>query len=164
MEVTVSSEPHHHTPARLDVRFDSCWEVIDETRGFLVRALAHAIPDPVRLEQIGIAAHELMENAFRYSTRPEVSIRIESDGATITVTVDNVATSAQVEALRQQIDALRATPDALAYYQQKMLESVERDEGSGLGLARIQWEAEMSLDFEIEGERVRVVATGPIAQ
>jgi hypothetical protein len=38
--------------------------------------------------------------------------------------------------------------------------SETRAEGSGLGLARVRWEAKMSVDFRVDGNRVAVSARG----
>jgi hypothetical protein len=150
--------------AHLDVRFRSCWEVIDDTRDYLAQALGRAIADPARIAQIGVAAHELMENAYRYSSRPEIAIRVEVTGDVVRVITDNRASEAQLAALRREIVELREASDALSHYRRRMLESLDRDDGSGLGLARIQWEAEMALDFQIDGESVRVIASGLLTQ
>jgi hypothetical protein len=50
---------------------------------------------------------------------------------------------------KRRLDALAATPDPVAHYDQVIRESAGRD-GSGLGLARILAESEMALRYEIE--------------
>jgi hypothetical protein len=149
-------------PARLEVRFAACWEVIEDTRNYLVRALAHAVRSPARLQQIGIAAHELMENAFRYSPATDVTLHILIEEGTIRITAENDATPERIAELCDEIEALCAAQDALAHYQRKMEEAVStpRAEGSGLGLARVRWEAKMSVDFRVDGSRVAVSARG----
>jgi hypothetical protein len=149
-------------PARLEVRFASCWEVIEDTRNYLVNALAHVVRNQTRLEQIGIAAHELMENAFRYSPATDVALHVLIEDGTIRITAENDSTPERIAELCAEIEALCAAEDALAHYQRKMEEAVNdsRDEGSGLGLARVRWEAKMSVDFRVEGTRVAVSARG----
>jgi anti-sigma regulatory factor (Ser/Thr protein kinase) len=157
-----ASDTEVTTRARLGVKFHASWEVIGDTREFFIQALAHEIPDAVRLEQIGIAAHELMENAFRYSPVAEVTISVEVDRGEVRITAENETTPERIADLVQQVAELSAALDPLAHYQQKMLEVVDREEGSGLGLARIRWEAGMRVELEVAGARVRVRAVGVV--
>jgi hypothetical protein len=161
-----ASHPSHTPPrkARLGIQFTAVWEVIDDARSFFVQALTHAVPDAVRREEIGIAAHELMENAFRYSPASEVSVAIEVLGDDISITAENETTPDHIVDLDAQVNALAEAPDPLVYYQQKMLEVADRTEGSGLGLARIRWEASMSVACEVVGSRVRVRAFGSLTR
>jgi hypothetical protein len=57
------------------------------------------------------------------------------------------------------IDALNEAPDANVYYLDRMEQTATRTDGSGLGLARIRAEADMTVSYEREGDdRVCIVA------
>src|SRR5262249_6659443 len=56
------------------------------------------------------------------------------------------------------IAELRETEDPFDYYQQVMRRNARRQEGSGLGLARICAEAEMTLSGEVNGDELCLVA------
>ena len=53
---------------------------------------------------------------------------------------------------------MEAFPDADAYYQEMMTRSMKSEGGSGLGLARIRAEAEMTLALTSSADRLCIVA------
>ena len=77
------------------------------------------------------------------------------------MSVTNACTPAQVERLRARLAMLYAHDDPLQGYVASMSEAPH--ERGGLGLARIRFEAELDLDFAVEGDRVTVQASGPLA-
>jgi len=161
MNAALPLTPPPQADATIELRFQSEWGLIDDAREFLQRGMRRAIVDPHLCEKLGIAAHELMENAFRYSPAAEVKIRVEVEAYdTVRIIVENTASPERIASLLEEVAQLGATEDALAYYQQKMQASVHRTaEGSGLGLARVRFEASMWVDVEIVGDLVRVIAT-----
>ena len=48
----------------------------------------------------------------------------------------------------------------MLFYTQLMRESATRNEGSGLGLARVWAEADFDLDLKTEGDQVTITAFG----
>jgi hypothetical protein len=147
--------------AYIDLQFAPHWELIDPAREFLLRFFSIVLKDDRIGGEVCLAAHELMENAIKYSPNDEAKVEIEvnSDGA-IHISVENQAQPEQIARLDAEIGAACAAVDPLAYYRLKMEESVERTDGkSCLGLARIRCEANMMLSYRVEGDRVRVTAT-----
>ena len=147
--------------AYVDFHFAPNWELIDPAREFLQKFFAISLKDEQVAGQVGLAAHELMENAIKYSPNDEARVRVEiKSGDSIRIAVENDALEGHLAVLVAEVEALRAAPDPLAYYQQKMLQSFERTDGkSCLGLARIRCEAEMSLEVEVDASKVRMIAT-----
>lgn len=151
--------------AYIDLQFAPHWELIDPAREFLLHFFSVALDDERIGSEVCLAAHELMENAIKYSPNDEAKIRIEvdSDGI-IQIAVENDASREQIQLLLAEVSAVAAASDPLAFYRQKMLESSSRPTGrSGLGLARIRCEANMSLACEIDDTRVRMIATRRLA-
>lgn len=58
---------------------------------------------------------------------------------------------------------MRDAEDPELFYQQMMRYSVEQPEGSGLGLARIRAETEMSLEARAEGDELEICARTTVA-
>ena len=145
-----------------DVRFSFDWELIDAAREFLLRYLSRLCNREVAGE-VCLAAHELMENAVKYSSDPHavLSLFVEDDGR-LQLVVENRPLPDHLLILAAELAALKHTPDAFAHYRQKMTEAAERNDGkSGLGLARIRCESRMDLSYELAGGMLRVMAVKP---
>ncbi|HVV48950.1 MAG TPA: ATP-binding protein [Polyangia bacterium] len=139
---------------------------VSSIREFIESYYQLVLGDPELISRIAIAAHELLENATKYSSRGGSRLRIEIKGGAaprkISVSVSNVADPARLEELKGTISELGKTDDAAELYQDYIERAAKRDEGSGLGLARIRAEAEMSLVLELEGDEVCVKAETPL--
>jgi hypothetical protein len=108
-------------------------------------------------ESVGLAAFELLENGFCYSSiSSPVVLELVEQGPWVIVRVSNNAIAARTGLLREQVAKL--AQDAQATY----LDQVQRSVGNGararLGLARVAHEGGMRLDLNISGDRVVVSA------
>jgi hypothetical protein len=114
---------------------------------------------------MAVTVHELLENAAKYSSGGGSSLRVEVDPTqprTLTVSVANNADPSRLPELQETITELSTAPDPLDVYQRYLLRAATRDEGSGLGLARIFVEANMNVKLELQNERVCIKAvSGP---
>src|SRR5690606_31320208 len=108
--------------------------------------------------RLALATHELLENAVAYAADGETEVRIEVRGKELLVRTWNRAEPGHLEALKGLIDEMNQATDADEYYQKRLAISARRSEGSGLGLARIRAEAEMQVAYEIEKDRVCILA------
>jgi hypothetical protein len=120
------------------------------------------LEDPDACARVMLAAHELMENSAKYSAdgvgQLEVQL-IERDGqAYVQIRTSNRASPESLAELRRFFDENGRTPDPIAFYDQMIARTAKRSDGSGLGLARIRAEGEMSLHYSVSGDRVTVVA------
>jgi hypothetical protein len=146
------------TSARFYLRVDPDWAVIDSARDFVSAVVAAKLADREVASQVGIAVHELMENAIKYSsdaTAP-VQVALRIDGR-VQLRVENPIRVEDVPRLVAEISAADRAEDPLAFYHSKMLESITRSDGkSGLGLARIRFESQMSLSCTVDDGVARV--------
>jgi hypothetical protein len=135
-------------------------ELIPIVRRFVSSFYGGVLGDPDATSRVALATHELLDNANRYSADGETTLRIEvSPEIDVRIRIWNRTARAHVESLQERFAEMDRFPDPLAYYLHRMAESARRRDGaSGLGLARLLAEAEMSLSFELEGDRVCIVA------
>jgi anti-sigma regulatory factor (Ser/Thr protein kinase) len=169
-EGTMSTGPREEESTLASCGVDlACVPELDQVssiREFVESYYQIVLRDPDLVSRIAIAAHELLENAAKYSDRRGSRLRIEiKGGATphrVSVSVSNIADPARLEDLKGTISELGKTNDPAVLYQQYIERAAQREEGSGLGLARIRAEAEMSLVLELEGNAVCVKAETPL--
>jgi len=120
-------------------------------------------------ERVALATHELLENAVRYAADDETRLRIEvakdddQSPTRVTVSTSNRAAPEDLQVVRSMFDEMLAEPDPFAFYQTLMRRTAKRDDGSGLGLARIRAEADMSLTYDVRGETLSVHAATEVS-
>jgi hypothetical protein len=108
-----------------------------------------------------MATHELLENAVKFSTDGNASLRVEVvDGEQIRITTRNSARTADREGLRALAEQLAAAPDAMGFYLQRMQEAPT--ERGGLGIGRVAAEGEMTIGVSVDGDVVEVRAQSPL--
>jgi anti-sigma regulatory factor (Ser/Thr protein kinase) len=150
-------------PTVLYLRMFPSWMFVDDLRRFVESFCAACCPGADREEQVGLAAHELVQNAIAYASTPGVELELEVDrnADKIRVSVTNATDPAQAERLRARVAEVEEGPDSLAAYLAAMRKAPEHR--GGLGLPRVRFEAALDLSVETSGERVTVHAEGPLA-
>jgi two-component sensor histidine kinase len=140
-----------------EVVFRPSHELITVIRRFVSNFFGDTLADDGVAQRLSLATHELLENAVRYSTDGEARLRIEllskppTGEHVAVIRTFNKTTPDQIEKLKEAFEGL-ATPDARALY----TDLIRRRQG--LGLARIQAEAELSLNLDVEDDQVCVIA------
>ena len=145
----------------LKVQLRPAWEMVNATREYLLAMLTHTLSDAALAGQVALAAHELIENAIKYShpNAPKIRIEVVERSGAIAVTIENEARREDIAALLTEITAVCESKDPLAYYRNKIDQAIERTDGrSCLGLARIRFESQMQIKWSISGRRVRITA------
>ena len=129
----------------------------------LAGALCKARYTALVAQRVGLAAHELVENALLYGSLSEevlLEIRVDNEDRTISVVVTNATTPIRARSVAEHVARLRqkgTSADALA---EMMAISAKTGTRSQLGLARVQHEARMEISVESRGDRVRIEARG----
>lgn len=155
---------HSDDRASFELSFTPNVELISMVRQFVQSFYEQILKDPDTTSRLGVAAHELLENAVKFScdgvTQIRVDVRKEGGKCEVSIATQNRAEEAHLAALKELIREIASAEDPLGYYQLLMRRSLKRTDGSGLGLGRIRAEAEMELDCKIEGNLVQLRAIG----
>ncbi|MGE5708360.1 MAG: hypothetical protein ACM3YO_08505 [Bacteroidota bacterium] len=136
----------------------SNWNLISVTRTFVEAYCAVALDNTEIAYRISMAAHELLENAVKYSTEGTESVHcsfgIEPDH--IWLLVENDASADHIQTLLDEFASINEG-DPLQVYISKM-ERALTSEKSQLGFARIRWEGQADLSLETQGHHVAIRA------
>jgi hypothetical protein len=148
----------------LKPRLENVWAV----RQLVEAHYAPILRDADLTERLCITAHELLENAAKYSadgvSSLEVVIAPGATGPQLKVTVINPVNDRELPELKRFFDDMARVGDALAFYRMRMDRAAKLRNGSGLGLARIFYEAEMALSMASDDRHVRMTAVAPVPQ
>ncbi|MCC6749455.1 MAG: ATP-binding protein [Deltaproteobacteria bacterium] len=154
----------------LELRFSTCqWDVIPQVRRLVAAYQRELLPEHDLVGRVALTVHELLENAVKYSKPGDTFLRVElsfeADTRTVSVTVCNRATPEAIAQLEAHVAALLRFEDPMVGYQQMLRRAAKKDGGSGLGLARIMAEGEMTLRVRVEEpETVYVTARARSAE
>jgi hypothetical protein len=125
---------------------------------FYERLLSHADV----ASRLALATHELLENTVKFSVDGVSSIHlgvVPLEHATeVSIRTWNRSSERDRANVAAIVGEMKDSSDLFEYYQQVMRRNAKRREGSGLGLARICAEAEMSLSCEVKGDELCLVA------
>lgn len=140
----------------MEIQFAPSWELISDVRRFVSVFYNRTLGEPDAAGRVALATHELLENAAKYSSDGEARLRMEvfREGSPrrLQITISNRSSAEEIERLKQAFASMAAEKDPFAYYQRLIRSSRGRKERAGLGLARVQAEADLVLELRIEGD------------
>lgn len=145
----------------VDLSFEPRLESVSAVRRFLEVHYRRLVENPKLIDRLAVTVHELLENAAKYSTGGGSRLTVEVNCSVphaLSVTVASQADPAHLPGLRETLAELSGAEDPLDVYQRYLLRAATRDEGSGLGLARVVVEAGMTVDVELSDDRICVKA------
>jgi hypothetical protein len=135
---------------------------VSVVRRFVEATFERLLADRDLVFRVSMTAHELMENAAKYSLGSKallrVSCRREGGEAVVSLYLANETTPNHIDRLRERVAAIAQASDPFAHYQKLMKQNARTLDESGLGLARIRAEGEMSLDLDVRGNTVGLMA------
>jgi hypothetical protein len=152
----------------LQLRIPPEWEAIDRVRDQVIAFLREDGEQDGVVDSVAMVVTELTENAIKYGrfdAADQVAVRLWSDSGAIIVEVSNPSSPQdlpQLNRLDRTIQWIRGFQDPFEAYLTRLrevsLQSPESRE-SGLGLVRVAYEGESSLDFFLgEGSQLSVSA------
>jgi hypothetical protein len=154
--------------AFFEMRFCPNVELISVVRRFISGACDRFYGDADSSARIALAAHELLENAVRYADDDITSVRVEfaqRSGASggVTIITKNRASAANAQRMQDLVEEIAHAPNPMRLYVTKMRATAGVAEGSGLGLARVRAESDMTITYQREGDTVVISAHGDVA-
>jgi two-component sensor histidine kinase len=148
-------------PASVEILFRPSTNLVPVVRRFVNEFYARVLADAELTSRLALATHELVENAVKYGCSEETRLRLQvaHDGNDQAVVIQtwNRIDSASADHLRRHFTEMKGVP-ADEHYQHRMKIAAKSVDGSGLGLARIRAESDMTLDFALEGDTVCISA------
>lgn len=148
------------TRAYVELSFAPSWDLISDVRRFVSVFYERMLQQTDAASRVALAVHELLENATKYSTDGVAHMRLEvGEGeppSALLVRIRNRSSSEEIDQLREQFALMAAGGDPVDYYHQLIRTRALNRDRAGLGLARIQAEAEMKLGYEINDDWVSI--------
>ncbi len=148
--------------AYMELMFRPQVELISIVRRFVRDFCGQFIGDKDLASRLALATHELLENAAKYSSTGESKLRVQiargPSTCRLSVRTWNEALPTEIESLKQACSSVSNASNAFDHYQKRMRETVKNGARSELGLARIRAEADLTLDYQVEGAVVCVTA------
>ena len=152
-------------PTSFDMTFAPTTRLVSVVRRFVLSLYQRILADAEVSSQLALVTHELLENAVKYNIDDETMLRVtmtpqndSTSNISVTIRTRNRATPENIQLAERLITRVREAEDPFMFYQELIIASAEAPEGSGLGLARIRAETEMTIDFKIEGDEIEIVA------
>jgi hypothetical protein len=133
---------------------------VPHVRRFVEHVHRHRVSDRDDIARVAMTAHELLENAIKFSSDGAAALSIDLADSTISIKTRNRARTEDLVDLRRIASEL-AEAEPMAFYLDQMARNPKRI--GGLGLGRIAAEGDMTLSFLLDGEMVEVVATSRIS-
>ncbi|MCD4676820.1 MAG: hypothetical protein K8S18_12620 [Desulfobacula sp.] len=149
----------------LSLTFGPKWENVSNIRNFVTEMLSTGIVDINDAKKVATASSELVENVVKYSAAGGAMIDIKKDPGMgrIALTIKNIANYKHIdtfEAIYKKI----MEGDPKEVYKKMMLRSFNDPDNSQLGLARIRYECQGEILYEISNDIKSIANVSDIDQ
>jgi hypothetical protein len=145
----------------LNLTFGPKWENVSNIRNFVTEILSTGIVDLDDAKKVATASSELVENVVKYSVAGGAVIDIKKDPAAgkISLTIKNIATLKNIQTFESIYECV-IDGDPKEVYKKMMLRSFSDPEHSQLGLARIRYECQGEISYDIS-DNIGVISNLP---
>lgn len=146
----------------LNLTFGPQWENVSNIRTFLTEMLSSGIVDINDAKKVATASSELVENVVKYSISggAMIDIKKKPEKGKIFLTIKNIADSEHLDIFSTIYEQV-TKGDPKEMYKQMMLRSFNDPGRSQLGLARIRYECQGEITYDISDDKE--VMTGMLA-
>ena len=137
----------------LNLTFGPKWENVSNIRNFVTEILSTGIVDLNDAKKVATASSELVENVVKYSAAGGAVIDIKKDpvAGKISLTIKNIASIKNIQTF-ESIYKTVIEGDPKEVYKKMMLRSFNDPENSQLGLARIRYECQGDIFYEVSND------------
>ncbi|MFH2091924.1 MAG: hypothetical protein ABIJ31_06140 [Pseudomonadota bacterium] len=137
----------------LKLSFGPQWESVSIIRNFTAELLSLGIVNRDDAKKASTACSELIENVVKYSAAGGTMIDVTKDlgRGKIHLTIKNIASSKNVETFKTIFEEV-TQGDPKEMYKKMMLRSFADPETSQLGLARIRYECQGTITYDVEDD------------
>ncbi len=146
----------------LEMSFQPTVDLISTTRRFVCAYYEPLLGDEDLVSRIGLATHELLENILKYAIDGHAVTRVklvpEGNARKLCIATTSRLTEERRAGLEEIFAEMANAGDSTKYFHSMMLRARHRRHCSGLGLARIWAEAEMTLSLDIDGDVATISA------
>ena len=146
------------------LQFQPSAGLIQVVRRFVSDFYERVLDDPDAVSRVALATHELLENAVKYAIDGATALSIHVEPGTdttatrVSICLSNRAAPEHLSAVRGLFEEMNRYADPFEHYQAAMERSARSTTGSGLGIARVRTEGEMTMSYTIEGDTVSITA------
>jgi hypothetical protein len=151
------NEGHYY----IELSFAPSIELISIVRRFVGHFFELALSSPETSARLAMAVHELLENAVKFSSDGDSTIRVDmtpKEGITeVLVSTRNRAKPEDVQTLEELFTMMRSSGSPMGFYI-KLMERSTRSELSQLGIGRVCAEAGMQMSCVAIDDEITVKA------
>lgn len=151
----------------IELSFAPSIELISIVRRFVGSFFELALASPETSARLAMAVHELLENAVKFSSDGDSTIRVDmtpQPGMTeVLVSTRNKAKSDDIKTLEELFAMLHTASNPMDFYLRLMERSTQSDR-SQLGIGRVCAEAGMHMSCECKDDTITVKAVMKVEQ
>ncbi|MCP4137797.1 MAG: hypothetical protein GY754_42945 [bacterium] len=149
----------------INVSIKPTWSIVNEIQEKCTAFMESKGKDKDLTEATMMCVTELIENAVKYGTEKpgggNIEFELHADNDRVSVVVSNgINADDDITILISNIDRIKATDDPAQLYTERLMELMENPKPgvSQLGLFRIAYEGEFSLDYKYENNVLTISA------
>lgn len=153
-------------PTSIGIIFEPMLQLVSSMRRFVLAIYQRILADEAASSQVALVTHELLENAVKFNTDSGTMLRVnltrETDHYIVVIRTRNRAALEDIRVAQDLVTRVRDAEDPYALYLQMMHSASSQSCGSGLGLARIRAETAMTIEVNVAGDEIELVARAQI--
>jgi two-component sensor histidine kinase len=156
--------------ANFELAFSPGSDLVSSVRRFITDFYDRVFADPDLSSRLGMASHELLENAVKYSTDQNSRIAIQisegKDQRSLIIKTWNRTTPEHLRTVQSILKRINEASSPKAFYRELILSTADDDTGesAGLGLARIVGEGDMTLTCDVQGDTIYFIAEASLGE